>query len=210
MERPEFIAKVENAMAEKNLIGLGSFAFARHFYAKNSIKSLNDLKGLKIRTMEIPVVMQAWNALGANATPLPFGDLFTGLQTGLVGAAEGSATAYYSNKFYEVAKYLVLVYYKQTIVTYTVNKKKFESFNTDIQKAIRQAGRETSELVREIYADWDKDIMDNLSKIGVVIVNQKDITDYNEWMERIKAAKLNDSLFQRTDRAFEKLIEITR
>jgi tripartite ATP-independent transporter DctP family solute receptor len=210
MERPEFSKRFDRDLAKNNLVCFGSFSFGRHLYSKQPVKSLDDLRGLKVRTMEIPVVMRAWNELGANSTPLPFSDLFTGLQTGLIGAGEGSATAYYSNKFYEVAKFFEVIYYKQSVQTYTVNKKKYDSLITDSQKAIMQAGKDAVRLTREIYADWEDDIMDSMVKAGVEIINQNDILDYSKWIDRIRDSGVNNDLIQRTDPAFEDLIEQTR
>lgn len=210
LEHPTFQARFANELGKNNLVALGSWSFARHLYTRNPVANLGDLRNLKVRTMEIPVVMQAWNALGANATPLPFGDLFTGLQTGLVGGAEGSATAYYSNKFFEVARYLTLVNYKFSTVSLTINKQMLDSMPPDVQVAVRKAGAETVELIREVYDVWEQDIVQQLGRVGVVVATQSRIADFDAWRERIRSGGLNAALLQRTDPSFESLIESLR
>ncbi len=189
---------------------LGSFAFARHLYTSKPVKSLNDLKGMKIRTMEIPVVMHAWNALGANATPLPFGELYTGLQTGLLDGGEGSATAYFSNRFHEVAKYLNAIYYKYESVSLIINQKKYGSLPPDLKRAVDQAARETVDLIREVYADWEEDVFGTLRQQKAVVITQKEMQDFPKWRERVRDAKINEAVFKTAGEGLAPLVEQAR
>lgn len=209
-EGKEFIERTKKDFEKTNLLLVGSFCFGRHVYTRKPVRSLAELKGMKIRTMEIRSVMDAWNALGANATPLPFGELYTSLQTGLVDGGEGSATAYYSNKFHEVAKYLAVINFKYSTVSFVMNKKKFDSLPSDLQKAIMQAGKETLELTREIYADWENDVLDTLKASGVTVITQKEMADYPAWRQRIREAGVNAALFKKAGTEFERLVEEAR
>jgi TRAP-type C4-dicarboxylate transport system substrate-binding protein len=210
MDGKEFIEKTQKDLERNNLVILGTFGMARQLYTRKSVRSLNDLKGMKIRTMEIPSVMHAWNALGASATPLSFGEFFTSLQTGLVDGGEGSATAYYSSKFQEVAKYIAVINYKYGYVSYAMNKKKLDSLPSDLQKAVVQAGKEAVELTREICVDWDTDVYEKLKASGVTVVTQKEIPDFPVWRQRIREARVNAELFKRAGTEFERLVEEAR
>ncbi|MGZ7287429.1 TRAP transporter substrate-binding protein DctP, partial [Streptococcus pyogenes] len=76
--------------------------------SKRPIKTLADMKGMKIRVQQSDLFISMINALGANATPMPFGELYSALQTGLVDGAENNYPSYESVKHYEVAKYYSL------------------------------------------------------------------------------------------------------
>jgi tripartite ATP-independent transporter DctP family solute receptor len=210
MERKEFLEPTRKNLEENNLVLLGSFAFARHLYTSKPVKLLNDLKGMKIRTMEIPVVMRAWNALGANATPLPFGELYTALQTGLVDGGEGSATAYFSNRFHEVAKYLNAIYYKYESVSLIMNQKKYASLPPDLKRAVDQAARETVDLIREVYADWEEDVFGTLRAQKAVVITQKEMQDFPKWRERVRDAKINEAVFKTAGEGLAPLVEQAR
>jgi tripartite ATP-independent transporter DctP family solute receptor len=92
-------------------VGIELLAFAasgpRHVYSTVPIKSIGDIKGLKIRTQTSPIEVEVWRALGAIPTSMPFSEIYTALQTGLVKAAENCPTSYVINKHSEVAPYYV-------------------------------------------------------------------------------------------------------
>ncbi len=211
METDAYQKKIMADFDKAGLTGFGAFSFARHVYTtKTPILGLSDLKGLKIRTMEIPSVMAAWNALGANATPLPWGDLFNALQTGLVGGGEGSATAFYAAKLYEVAKNFTAIYYKYSSIYYVMNQKTLNKLPQDLRKAVIQAGQESVELTREIYIDWEKDVFDFIKKQGVKVFSNEGIKDYPNWRKVISDAKVNDKILSRAGQEFKQIVEETR
>jgi tripartite ATP-independent transporter DctP family solute receptor len=76
---------------------------------KRALKSIEDFKGQKIRTMQVPLHMKAYASIGASPVPLPFGELYTALQTGVVDGNENGPLTLYGKKFYEVQKYMVLL-----------------------------------------------------------------------------------------------------
>jgi TRAP-type C4-dicarboxylate transport system substrate-binding protein len=160
--------------------------------------------------MEIPIVMQAWNVLGANATPLPFGELYTGLQTGMLDGGEGSATAYFSGRFHEVAKYLNAIYYKYESVSLIISTKKYGTLPPDLKSAVDQAARETVELIREVYADWEEDVFGTLRQQKTVVITQKEMQDFPKWRERIRDAKINEAVFKTAGEGLAPLVEQAR
>ncbi len=82
---------------------------ARHYYSnKGPIASIDELRQIKMRVMASPVESKVWSALGTSPLAIPFGELYTGMQTGLVQAAENSPGSYGLNKHYEVARYFSL------------------------------------------------------------------------------------------------------
>jgi tripartite ATP-independent transporter DctP family solute receptor len=91
------------------VLAIGAPDFRLPMNNKLPIKSIEDFKGLKIRTMQVPIHMKAYECIGASPVPLPFGELYTALQTGVVDGNENGPLTLYGKKFYEVQKYMVLL-----------------------------------------------------------------------------------------------------
>ncbi|MDP5254473.1 MULTISPECIES: TRAP transporter substrate-binding protein [unclassified Vibrio] len=90
----------------KGFLGLTFYdSGSRSFYASKPIKTPDDLKGMKVRVPESPTMMQMINLLGAKATPLPFTEVYTGLQQGVIDAAENNVSSLVEMRHSEVAKY---------------------------------------------------------------------------------------------------------
>jgi tripartite ATP-independent transporter DctP family solute receptor len=126
----------------------------------NSVRPINevaDLKGLKVRVMESPVFIDFFETLGANATPMSFNELFTGLQQGTVEAQENPPSLIYSNKFYEVQKYLSLTEHVNNFLAFIMNKDLYDSLSADQQTVISEAAKNYVTLQRSMeLADTDK------------------------------------------------------
>ncbi len=102
----DFLASV----AESNFIGLGWFdPGQRNFYnSVKEIKSLEDLKGMKFRVMQSEMMMNMVDALGASATPLPYGEVYSAIQTGIIDGAENNWPSYDTSSHFEVAKFYTI------------------------------------------------------------------------------------------------------
>ncbi len=98
--------KEESAKKGVQLVGWCDSGF-RDIFSAAPINSADDIRGKKIRTMENKMHIAAYNAIGAIATPMAFGDVFTALQQGAIDGYENSVANMYGNKFYEVCKYAV-------------------------------------------------------------------------------------------------------
>ena len=102
----ELLDKVTDS-AERHLVGLCWMdAGARSIYdTKKPIKTIDDLKGLKIRVMGNPMFVDMMNALGANGVPMGYDQVFSALQTGVVDGAENNPPSFVFDNHYQVAKY---------------------------------------------------------------------------------------------------------
>lgn len=101
--------------------------------------TLGDFEGLKIRTMEVPLHVKAYQAIGANPTPLPFGELYTALQTGVVDANENGPLTLYGMKFHEVQKYLTLLPVVSNGGIFVMSGKVWDKLPEDQQLAITKS-----------------------------------------------------------------------
>lgn len=144
-------------------------AGVRHIMTKKQINSIADLKGLKIRTMQNPAHVEAFKAMGANPTPLAYGELYGALQSGVVDGAEAANTNYHAQKFYEVAPNWAMVSWTVLISPLIMSEAKFRSLPADVQAALLKAGRESAVVERTAYASSDLARLETLRKAGVKI-----------------------------------------
>ena len=95
------------AMEAQGFVGLAFYdSGSRSIYtAKKPIKTLADIKGMKIRVQQSDLWVAMMQAMGANATPMPYGEVYTALKTGVVDAAENNWPSYESSRHYEAAKF---------------------------------------------------------------------------------------------------------
>jgi tripartite ATP-independent transporter DctP family solute receptor len=112
-----------------------------------TVKSLSDFNGLKIRVPESEVYVKTFKLLGANPTPMPWGEIYTSLQTKVVEAVEAPPDSMYTTKFQEVAKKGTLTWHMWTGLGLVVNEAKFGKLSPDLQKALLEAAQEA--------ADWN-------------------------------------------------------
>lgn len=140
---------LQEKMNEKNLTVIGWFFCGyRNIFGNSPVKSLDDLKGLKLRTMQSEVIMDAWKALGAAPVPMPYGEVYSALQTGTVDAAENHSFAYSAMKFYEVAKYYNLTEHQGCSCMIVASSDTLKKLPDDLRNAVLQAGAEASAWLR--------------------------------------------------------------
>ena len=141
----------------------------RHIMSKTPVNSFDDLGGLKIRTMQSKYHMAAFNAFGANATPISYAELYSSLQTGVVDGAEAANTNYFEKKFYEVAPYWSQVGWTILTAPIIMSEKKFASLPEDVRSALLEGGHKAAVWEQDHYAAGDKERLEDLKKAGVTI-----------------------------------------
>lgn len=154
--------------------GLKGLAFAENGFrhiSNNSgpIEKPEDLKGLKLRSMENPVHTETFKTYGANASPFAFGELYTALQQGTYDAMESPISLYYTNKFYEVQDYLTISghFYAATILL--MNNEFFNSLPEDLQKLVTEAAEEYRDEQRQIAQKQDEEWLEGLKENGMEV-----------------------------------------
>jgi tripartite ATP-independent transporter DctP family solute receptor len=143
------------------------------------IRNMDDLQGLKIRVMESKVMIDTINAFGASAVPMAFGELYTALQQGVVDGQENPMNLIYSQRFYEVQKYLSLsghFYYPRQYIT---NLNWFNNLSEEHQKVIAEAAKEACDIQREELAKYEIEMKKVLQEKGMEI-NEVDKTKFIE------------------------------
>ena len=164
-------------LAKFNIKGLGVYEGGfRHFInTKGPINTIEDFKGLKTRVVPAALHLAIWKALGASPTPMAYGEVYTSLQTGVLDSAEMNLTSIYSEKYYEVAKYVSLTGQYMWPGILVINKKLFDSLPKDIQAKMEEAAKEIlSKQIAETKAMDDRAV-EFLKKQNIPINNVKNL-----------------------------------
>ena len=156
--RGPVLQEINAVVAKRGIRLLGVYNVGvRHLMTKEPVKSIEDLQGLKIRTMQSKYHMAAWNAFGANATPISYAELYSSLQTGVVDGAEAANTNYYEKKFYEVAPNWGQVGWTILTAPIIMSEKKFQSLPADVQTALLEGGARRRSGSRTTMRRWTRD-----------------------------------------------------
>lgn len=162
-----------NGMESMGLKGLALWenGFRNLTNNKKEITKPEDVKGLKLRTMENDIHLEAWKAIGANPAPMAGPEVFTALQQGTIDAQENPYGVIDGNKFYEVQKYISTTEHVYTPFVVCMNLEKYNSL-TDVQKAaIDKAAKESTEYQRKESARCDEELRTKFEGEGVTITD---------------------------------------
>jgi len=153
--------------------------------SKRPIKTIDDLKGLKIRVPQNPLQLGAFKAWGSDATPVSWGETFNALQQGVVDGQENPHPVNNSMKFYEVQKYITEIHYKMWVGPVVVNEQWLQSQPEDIREAIIKAGKDATIWSRELIKTYEQEALDNLLAHGMENFGPPE--DEEVWMEKAMA-----------------------
>ena len=181
---------------------MDSWGYRNVITAKKPVTKPEDLRGLKIRTIQTPIYVAALNAMGANATPMAFGEVYNAMQTGVLDGFEHSAAMTYANKFYEVAKYGALTRHLFGPIAFACSMKEWQKFTPDEQKAIQAAANKARDNNRELAPVREKEAFDGLKAKGMTFA-EIDTTGFRQ-----AAVKVQDDLAK--ERGASDLLETIR
>ncbi|MEH0166631.1 TRAP transporter substrate-binding protein [Roseateles microcysteis] len=138
----------------QGFVGLAFYdSGARSIYAKKPIKTVADAKGLKIRVPQSDLWVAIVSAMGANATPMPLGEVYTGLKTGLIDAAENNVPSFDGYKHYEAVKYYSRTEHSMAPEMLLMSKRSFDKLSPADQALVRAAAKESVAFQRQ---KWDE------------------------------------------------------
>lgn len=144
-------------------------AFRNVANSKRPIQKFEDLKGLKIRVMQSPVAIESFKAMGINATPMAYAEVFTALEIGALDGLEHPPVDMFQNKIYEVQKHLAITHHVYTPVALVVSNKWFSALPADQQAAIRKAAVIARDFQRAEEIRQDKDAVGQLHAKGMAV-----------------------------------------
>jgi C4-dicarboxylate-binding protein DctP len=150
------------------------------------IESPEDLKGVKLRTLENPVHTDTFKSFGANASPFAFGELYTALQQGTYDAMECPISLYHTNKFYEVQDYLTLSGHVYAATILLMNNNFYNELPEDLQQIITDASKEYQTEQRQLAQQQDVEFLEKLKESGMK-VNELTAEQKNAFREASKS-----------------------
>ncbi|HHT7856779.1 TRAP transporter substrate-binding protein [Pasteurella multocida] len=159
-------------------VGFRSFTNSKH-----PVKTPDDIKGLKVRTNQNPMYIQAFSILGANPVPMPLSELYTALETRAVDAQEHPIGIVWSAKLYEVQKHLSLTNHGYTPLIVVMNKAKFDGLSPALQSAILEAAKEAGAYQRKLNLDNEKGIIEKMQKAGIQVIETVDTKPFKAAIE---------------------------
>lgn len=170
------------AFEPHGFIGLAYFdGGARSFYnSQRPIDSIDDLAGMKVRVMQSDVFVDTMAALGANATPMPFGEVYSALQTGVIDGAENNWPSFESSGHFEVAGYLTLTEHLIVPEVLVMSKVSWDKLTPEDQALVRQAARDVVPINRELWAARDQVSEEKVRAAGVQVIEDIDTTPFIE------------------------------
>lgn len=176
--------QILEAFSDHDLIGLGFFdGGSRSFYnSQKPITSMEDLAGLKFRVMQSDMFVDMVSALGANATPMPYGQVYSSIQTGVIDGAENNWPSYDSSGHFEVAKYYTLDQHLIVPEVLVMAKSSFEKLTAEDQELVRQAARDAVPIMRKLWAARELESEARVREAGVEIITDIDKTPFIEAM----------------------------
>ena len=169
----EFRAMVKDQVQGAQVLGLMTMGL-RNMYSKQEIRSVDDIKGRKVRVQATKTEDTHFPAYGAQTVHMPFGDVYTSLQTGVVNVAENGVNVYLANKHYEVAPVLSMTEHEANNNCIWVSDKTWNSLTPEQQKWVQAAADEVSRTEPLLALKLEKDSADKLKAIGVKVVENVD------------------------------------
>lgn len=143
----------------------------RNFTTKNrAIYSPDDMKGLKLRTMNSPVHMASVRALGADAIPIPFGELYSALQQGVVDGQENPVANIHAMRFYEVQGYTILSRHFHDPSPTFISQKTWDRLTDEQKKIIKDAAIEARDYMRQIGIEQEAGLIEELKQQGMEVI----------------------------------------
>ncbi len=169
----EFRALVKDQVQGAQVLGLLTMGL-RNMYSKQEVKSVDDIKGKKVRVQATKTEDTHFPAYGAQTVHMPFGDVYTSLQTGVVNVAENGINVYLANKHYEVAPVLSITEHEANNNCIWVSDKTWNSLTPEQQKWVQAAADEVSKTEPALALKLEKDSETKLKSIGVKVVDNVD------------------------------------
>ena len=174
--------EILKSMESQGLVGLAFYdSGARSFYTvKKPIRSVADMKGMKIRVIQSDLFVAMVEALGANPTPMPYGEVYTALKTGIVDAAENNWPSYESSRHFEAAKYYNQSEHSLAPEVLVFSKKVWDTIPAADQAILRKAAKDSVPYMRKLWDEREVKSRKAVEAAGIQVVplaNKKEFVD---------------------------------
>ena len=176
--------EILDAFSAHDLVGLAFYdGGSRSFYnSQHPITSMEDLAGMKFRVMQSDIFVAMVDALGAKATPMPYGEVYSSIQTGAIDGAENNWPSYESSGHFEVAGYYTLDEHLIVPEVLVMSKMSWDKLSPEDQAIVRDAAKESVPLMREQWQAREKASEEKVRAAGNEIITDIDKTPFIEAM----------------------------
>src|SRR5690242_16079292 len=181
----ELLDKVTNS--GKGLVGLCWMdAGARNFYnTKKPIKTMTDLKGMKVRVMGNPMFVDMANAMGGNGVAMGYDQVFSALQTGVVDGAENNPPSFVFDNHYQVAKFYTIDEHLIVPEMLVMSKKAWDAMSKEDQALLMKFSKEAQQEERKLWDVYEQQAMDKAKAAGIQIILVSD-ADKKAFQDAVK------------------------
>ena len=182
------------AFEPHDMIGLAFYdSGARSFYnSKRAISTPADMKGLKIRVQQSDLFIAMVEAMGGNPTPMPFGEVYRGLQTGVIDGAENNFPSYYNTRHFEVSKSYSLTEHSMAPEVLVMSKRSWDKLSAEDQALIRKSAKESVVKMRELWDAFEAESRQTVVDGGAMI-NEVDKQPFIDLMQPVYDRFLTDA-----------------
>ncbi len=164
----KILAAVDNA----GFVGLSLMeGGSRSVYARKPVRTLADMKGMKIRVQPSDLWIAVAQAMGANPTPIPMAEVYSALKTNLVDAAENDPLSYETAKHYEAAPFYNATEHVMGSQILVFSKKTWDTLTPEEKKAVRESAKEALPYYTEQWNKKEQPVIEFLKKTGVTFIN---------------------------------------
>jgi tripartite ATP-independent transporter DctP family solute receptor len=179
--------EILKSLEPQGFIGLAFYdSGSRSFYtATKEIKTLADMKGMKVRVQQSDMWVSMMQAMGANATPMPYAEVYTALKTGVVDAAENNWPSYESSHHYEVAKVYSLTEHSMAPELLVFSKRIWDNLAKEDQALIRAAAKESVPFMRKLWDERENASRKTVEIAGTKIVETVDKKSFQDAMKTV-------------------------
>ncbi|MGM8365266.1 TRAP transporter substrate-binding protein [Virgibacillus sp. W0181] len=174
-----------DSLEELQLKGLGfNNAGMRHVGSNVApVEDPEDFSDLKIRVMESPLMLDIFETLGANPTPMAYGELYSALQTGVIDAHETNLISFTDENFHEVTEYISLLSIYPTPNINIMNLSSYNEMSDEHKEVLTEAGHETSTWIVEQMEEIDKEALEELKDLDK---NINEIDDMQVFIDKVQ------------------------
>ncbi len=184
-----------------HLMGYFNYGLRHIMTTEQAVETIDDLRGLKIRTMESPPHLAAFAAFGASPLPMAYNELYTSLETGVIDGAEAANSNYHSKRFFEVAPYWAQVGWLRLVAPVLMSKTFYDRLPRDLQEIVDTTLIDLVDYERQLYAEVDEQRLQQLIDAGVTVTYpDRDAfataaaNVYDAWAERVGGRQRIDAI----------------
>lgn len=176
--------EILESLEDASIVGLTYYdSGSRNFYnSKREVRTPADMEGLKIRVQQTELMVGLVEAVGASATPMPYEEVYSAIQTGVIDGAENNWPSYDSSSHYEVAKYFTLDEHTRTPEVVIASKSVWDKLSDEDKAIIKDAAKESQKAQRKAWKEYEEKSIEKI-KANDNVINE--VEDLKAWQDAV-------------------------